>query len=285
MSGDTQVIVHRGRNASKVLLSGQSEAVPLLENSRLAKIDIARYNELWSILDDYACAVPGYDTIDVTGRDYPTFADHPWGPYFVHYAMDYYAEFLAGLNRIHLRRTLADPELAMLEQILGRAEDDARAIAADHQVELERHQRRLASQTARIKQLKAERREPDTRGVSGLAKSVVRRLGPGQEHPQRAGAQWGLGSTILSPGSWLPNRRGESCCHHCSAGGRLAETLPRRRSRSTSCWPRSWDRGPGPRWPSWGLPPPVDWPRCCAESTRRPAWSWSILPSDDPGCT
>jgi hypothetical protein len=176
VAADTQVVVHRGRNASKIVLSGETEPVPLLSNSRLAKIDIARYNELWSLLDDYACAVPGYATIDVTASDYPTFSEHPWGPYFVHYTLDYYADFLTSLNRIHLDRTLREPEHAMLEQVLKRVEEHGSAVEQARQLELDRQRRRLARQSMRLKQLKTERAELERRGVGGFARAVLRRL-------------------------------------------------------------------------------------------------------------
>ncbi len=176
VAADTQVIVHRGRNASRIVLSGETKPVPLLENSRLGKIDIARYNELWSTLDDYACATPGYATIDLTARDYPTFSEHPWGPYFVHYAMDYYADFLARLNRIHLGRTLADPERAMLEQILEHAEQRETEVGQGWQVEFDRQRRRIARQAAKIEQLEVERMDLERRGVGGFSRTVLRRL-------------------------------------------------------------------------------------------------------------
>ena len=81
-------------------------------------MDLPRINALWARLDDYATSSPpGWQSIDLTGREYPTFDGHPWGPYYVHYTMDYYADFLRSLNAIHLRSVLADREPYLLDML------------------------------------------------------------------------------------------------------------------------------------------------------------------------
>jgi hypothetical protein len=122
---DTTVIVHKGRNTPWLTLP-DSAPVSLQENRRLSPIDLPRLNELWSVLNDYAVSSTGYASIDLWQREYPSFDAHPWGPYYVHYAMDYYADFLSALNTIHLGRVLergTPPLRDMLEQVVSRLHD------------------------------------------------------------------------------------------------------------------------------------------------------------------
>jgi hypothetical protein len=141
---DTKVVLHRGFNTNRVLLSEEGRVLPLREFKKLRKLDVAVMNKLWSELDDYAAGTWGLEAIDLTGRGYTSFDQHPWGAFFVHYTMDYYRDFLAELNLIHLRRVLGSgtppgpgPLPLMLEQLSSslRADGEERAAGAARQVE------------------------------------------------------------------------------------------------------------------------------------------------------
>jgi hypothetical protein len=150
---DTVVVVHHGHNASTLVRPGGGSPVPLQENTNLSKIDIARYNRLWRQLDDYATASTGFASIDLTDHDYSTMTDHPWGPYYVHYTMDYYVDFLTALNRLHLGRTLGSPEHDMVQQLLTALEERQSAVVGAATAANKRQRAQLKKQAERIKVL------------------------------------------------------------------------------------------------------------------------------------
>jgi hypothetical protein len=150
---NTTVVVHHGQNASTLVRPGGGSPVPLQENTNLSKIDIARYNELWSQLDDYATASTGFASIDLTDQKYSTMTDHPWGPYYVHYTMDYYVDFLTALNRLHLGRTLGSPEHDMVQQLLVALEERQSAVVGAATAANKRQRAQLKKQAERIKVL------------------------------------------------------------------------------------------------------------------------------------
>jgi hypothetical protein len=106
----TAVVVHRGHNTDLLSLPGAGRLTSLSKSGRVKALDVPLLNRLWSELDDYAVSSTGFDEIDLTGKQYPTSPDHPWGAFYVHYSMDYYPDFLAALGMLHLRRVLARPE-------------------------------------------------------------------------------------------------------------------------------------------------------------------------------
>jgi hypothetical protein len=96
----TALVLHRGRFTDSLALPGTRRPVSLREHRGTAKrIPVKRANRAWAELDDYAAARVDA-VIDLTGRDHPTFPAHPRGPFYVHYAMDYYPAFLAQLEAI-----------------------------------------------------------------------------------------------------------------------------------------------------------------------------------------
>ena len=172
----TTVVIHRGRNTGTLRLPGGAGTVPLLEHRNLARIDVRRYNQLWRRLDDHACTYDGFRTVDLTAREYPTTDDHPWGPYYVHYAMDYYADFLRELHKIHLGRGVSgsDPVAAsMLEQLLGAADERWREVVRRKEAVIARQGAALAQQQRRIEQL--EGRAPEIVGRKVMAGLGLRR--------------------------------------------------------------------------------------------------------------
>lgn len=96
----TALVLHRGRFTDSIRLPG-SAAPESLREHRDAKrrIPVERSNRRWAQLDDYAAGRVDA-VIDLTDVDYPTFPDHPWGPFYVHYGLDYYPRFLAQLAAI-----------------------------------------------------------------------------------------------------------------------------------------------------------------------------------------
>ena len=136
---DLRLVVHRGYNTHQVLVDG-TKVMPLREFKNLRRLQVKKMNKLWARLDDYAVEAGDADEIDLTGRGYTSFDDHPWGAFYVHYTMDYYRDFLAQLNLIHLRRALTGGErtleLQMLDQVVeaDRARADLRVGRKTRQV-------------------------------------------------------------------------------------------------------------------------------------------------------
>jgi hypothetical protein len=108
---DTTVIVHRGWNTNEVRVPGTARPIPLRKHKPISPLDVPRANELWAVLDDYCLDTFGWESIDLRSEHAPSYAEHPWGPFYVHYTPDYYHRFMAELHKIHLRRSGLDPEL------------------------------------------------------------------------------------------------------------------------------------------------------------------------------
>lgn len=163
---DTHVILHRGRNAERWLARRAPRTRQLATRKALFKIDVDRANQLWRELDDIASATTGWDVIDLTEREYLSFRDHPWGVFYVHYTPDYYDEFLAALNALHLRRVLGEGsvEAAMAAQIA-----EARTRRHTQLAELSDEVRRLQGKVVRLQQRIARMRSrldaPQPRGL------------------------------------------------------------------------------------------------------------------------
>jgi glycosyltransferase involved in cell wall biosynthesis len=92
----TRIVLHRGRNTNTLAVPG-GEPLVLNRARPMADLPVEEANRLWAALDDHAAALVD-GVIDLTDRDYPSFDEHPWGPFYVHYAMDYYPRFLAALE-------------------------------------------------------------------------------------------------------------------------------------------------------------------------------------------
>ena len=165
VSPATTVVVHRGHNTGTLRLADTGKVVSLQRAKNLARIDLPRSNELWRQLDDYASGSTGFPSIDLTARDYPTFEAHPWGAYYVHYSMDYYADFLTALNRLHLRRVLcagSADEAAMLDQVLEHGGEQAAEAARRQDAVIKGLRTKVLKQQQRIEQL--QRRTPEVVG-------------------------------------------------------------------------------------------------------------------------
>ena len=138
-----------------------------MSRKKLFKIDIDRVNEHWRMLDDIACAVDGWQSIDLTDREYLSFKGHPWGVFYVHYTLDYYDEFLAALNAVHLGSLFNEgrTERVMVAQLA-----EARA---DRHRELGAHVARVRTLQQRVRKLRAEL-EAATRRPDPLSPPVGR---------------------------------------------------------------------------------------------------------------
>jgi hypothetical protein len=146
---NTRVVVHRGYNTGRVLVPRKARPIALRKHNRSGPFDVRAANEYWSRLDDYAIATHGWESIDLRDLEAPSFAEHPWGPFYVHYTPDYYHRFLAELHKISLRQRLDPATLAQVELIESASREPA--------------ERRLAVETAVVAQQGAQLRRKRTR--------------------------------------------------------------------------------------------------------------------------
>ena len=167
---DPRVVVHRGWNTDRVLVPGRARAIPLRKHISVSPIDVRRYNAFWARLDDHAVATYGWDQIDLRDLEAPTFADHPWGPFFVHYTPDYYHRFLAELLKVSLRDRLDEDTFEQITRIeSAAAEPDHRRL----EVELEANQ----AQSRQLEETRGRVEELETLGLArGLKFAVGQRL-------------------------------------------------------------------------------------------------------------
>jgi hypothetical protein len=166
---DTVVIVHRGHNTDLLTLPDADTPVSLSGSGRLMALDVPLLNRLWSELDDYAVSSTGFEQIDLTGGQYPTSAEHPWGPFYVHYSMDYYPQFLAALSTIHLRHLLGRPENrpgdVVLDQLLAHLRLRADEAVESRDVTVRRLRARLRRQDEKLRRLQEQPVASTTRGA------------------------------------------------------------------------------------------------------------------------
>ncbi|WP_122816182.1 DUF6270 domain-containing protein [Nocardioides pantholopis] len=157
---ETTVVLHRGHNTNRLRLPDRAETVSLRKHRNLARLGVARANELWRELDDRAA--PACDAvIDLTDLPTATYDDHPWGPFYVHYEPAYYHRFLAELVRIDLDRRLdadARERLALVET--ARTADAGRLAGEDAATigRLRERTQRLQDRVAELEQAAGGRR-------------------------------------------------------------------------------------------------------------------------------
>ncbi|MFL6061016.1 MAG: DUF6270 domain-containing protein [Marmoricola sp.] len=159
---DTQVIVHRLRSVRTLVRGETDRPTGLRRGANLLPLDVRSTNRYRTALDDHATTACGWEQIDLRAERYSSPADHPWGPYYVHYTRDYNRRFLAELHRHDLTRRL---DAATSERI---------AVVADAGHE------RLVAQARHLRRTDVAQRE-QIRALSGLgplraaARAVARR--------------------------------------------------------------------------------------------------------------
>jgi hypothetical protein len=160
----TRVVVHRGWNAARVLTPTRPRPVRLDRYQAIRPFDVERGNELWALLDDHCVDRHGWDQIDLRAERCPTYVDHPWGPFWVHYTPDYYHRFLAELHKIHLRHSGVDPDV--LDRIALIESAAAEPVA-----------RRLRIERAANRRLRRRLAEPPPTRRTAARRALTRGLG------------------------------------------------------------------------------------------------------------
>lgn len=114
---DTRVVVHRGLNTGEVAVPDRAWPRPLREVRKVRRLDVARANELWARLDQYAIDTHGWTAIDLREEGYTSYAEHPWKPFYVHYTPDYYHRFLGELLTLDLAGMLPADQADQLRAV------------------------------------------------------------------------------------------------------------------------------------------------------------------------
>lgn len=165
---DTRVIVHCGYNTGRTQVPDQSRPIPLHKLGQVGRIDVRGLNAFWARLDDYAINAHGWDSIDLRDLQAPSYAEHPWGAFYVHYTPDYYHRFLAELHKIALRRSVDAATWTRLELIETAAREPAeRRLAVEESV--------VAEQRKRLKRTRARVEELESLGLVGAARFAIGR--------------------------------------------------------------------------------------------------------------
>lgn len=149
----TQVIVHRGHSTDRLRLPDKPGTVALHQARSAKKIDIEEINARWRQLDEELIALLGAEVIDLTETEWATTDAHPWGPFHVHYSMEYYPLFLAELHRLSMQRTASSDVMAMLDEIAEATAGATRAQHADSAALLARERARVRRLRARVEEL------------------------------------------------------------------------------------------------------------------------------------
>jgi hypothetical protein len=150
---NTRVIVHRGYNAGTTLAPGHARPIPLHRLKKLVRIDEDGLNAFWARLDDHAISAYGWDAIDLRDLEAPSYAEHPWGAFYVHYTPDYYHRFLAELHKLSLQATLDPTSLARLELIETASREPAERRLAVAQAVVEEQRETLERRAERVREL------------------------------------------------------------------------------------------------------------------------------------
>ncbi|WP_067437689.1 DUF6270 domain-containing protein [Nocardioides jensenii] len=122
----TRVVVHCGFNATEVMRPNLPIPGRLHPGNPAAQRTTKRGNAFWRRLNDHARTTYGWDHIDLGAESYTTFKEHPWGPFDVHYTMDYYHRFLGELHRLALRDDLPGDVMAKVDEIADASADRVR---------------------------------------------------------------------------------------------------------------------------------------------------------------
>ncbi|WP_067930134.1 DUF6270 domain-containing protein [Alicyclobacillus kakegawensis] len=100
---DCKIIIHKARNVD-YFYPRDGAPQRLSTSGRVQPIDVEAYNEMWSRMDEYVVETYGTDVIDLfSNNNYLSYEEHPWGPFYVHYTMNYYHDFLRELHKIVVR--------------------------------------------------------------------------------------------------------------------------------------------------------------------------------------
>jgi hypothetical protein len=121
-------------------------------------------NAFWARLNQHATDAYGWDRIDLRPEWYISFDQHPWGPFPVHYTMEYYHRFLAELHRVALHDELS-------ADLAKRVDELAAASAARVRAELawwreEQRRREELAEEAKLPALQRARARWRRRGAS-----------------------------------------------------------------------------------------------------------------------
>jgi hypothetical protein len=164
----TRVIVHRGYNTGHALVPERARPIPLHKLGEVARIDVRPLNAFWDRLDDYAIATHGWDSIDLRDLEAPSYAEHPWGAFYVHYTPDYYHRFMAELHKISLRHRVDAATWARLELIEAASREPAERRLGVESSAVAEQRRSLRRTRARVEEL-------ESLGMLGAARFAIGR--------------------------------------------------------------------------------------------------------------
>jgi hypothetical protein len=177
-----KVIIHKARNVRNMLINDCTNIVELSTSGRVKKEDVDLLNTLWDQLDDYAITTYNWGFIEMPESS--TFEGHPWGPFYVHYTMDYYQQFLNQLHGIVIQNIVNQTDNQLLRDIVN---DWAKKHSRITLGNLEQYRQLAQEKLSLENQLMEEKRKNDRykseieklksqANIKGVLKSSVRRI-------------------------------------------------------------------------------------------------------------
>ena len=152
---DTRVIVHRGYNTGRVLVPGKARPIPLRKHTKARPLDVPALNAYWDRLDDHAISTYVWDSIDLRDLEAPSYAEHPWGAFYVHYTPDYYHRFLAEMHKFSLQNRLDPATWAEVELIEAASREPAERRLSVETAAVADQRERLQRNRARVEELES----------------------------------------------------------------------------------------------------------------------------------
>jgi hypothetical protein len=177
-----KVIIHKARNVRNMLTNDCGKIVDLSTSGKVKKENVERLNALWEQLDDYAVTTYNWGFIEMPESS--TFEGHPWGPFYVHYTMDYYQQFLNQLHGIVIQNIVNQTDNKLLRDIVN---DWAKKHSRITLGNLEQYRQLAQEKLSLENQLMEEKRKNDRykseieklksqANIKGVLKRSVRRI-------------------------------------------------------------------------------------------------------------
>lgn len=102
----TKIIINKSKFVDYYLTSNDQKLQQLSESGKCAKVNVEQSNFIWEHLNNHILEEYNVEYLDMSKKEYVSFEDHPWGPFYVHYSLDYYSDALEELIKITGNNTL-----------------------------------------------------------------------------------------------------------------------------------------------------------------------------------
>lgn len=95
-----RVIINNSKFTDYYICSETKLIEKLSTSGKCKLVDVEQSNFIWEHLNNHILENYDVEILNLTKNDYYSFEDHPWGPFYVHYTMDFYNDALKELIKI-----------------------------------------------------------------------------------------------------------------------------------------------------------------------------------------